>query len=106
MADAMHQVFLNLILNAVEAMPTGGRLLVQTARTQQPAGIEIEFVDEGVGIPPDQLDRLFDPFYTTKTDSLGLGLFISQSIVQQHGGHIEVRSRQGEGTTLTVWLPL
>jgi PAS domain S-box-containing protein len=106
MSDAMHQVFLNLVLNAVEAMPTGGRLLVQTSRTQQPPGIEIEFADEGVGIPPDELDHLFDPFYTTKTNSLGLGLFVSQSIVQQHGGHIEVDSRPDEGTSFAVWLPL
>jgi signal transduction histidine kinase len=58
-----------------------------------------------VGIPPEVLARLFEPFHSTKPDGLGLGLFISQEIVEQHGGHMDVESRAGKGTTFTVWLP-
>lgn len=104
--DAIHQVFLNLALNALDAMPEGGQLQVSTGPTQEPPGIQIRFRDTGKGILPDALDRVFEPFFTTKRDSLGLGLFISQRIVQEHGGRIEVQSEERKGTTFTVWLPL
>ena len=103
--DQVQQVFLNLLLNALDAMPGGGRFQVSTARTSQPAGVRIAFTDSGVGIPPDMLPHVFDPFYSTKPEGLGLGLPISHDIVKQHGGHIEVDSQVGEGTTVTVWLP-
>jgi PAS domain S-box-containing protein len=103
--DQMRQVFLNLLLNAIDAMPRGGRLQVSTTRTGQPAGVCIAFTDSGVGVAPDALPHIFDPFYSTKPDGLGLGLFVSQDIVKQHGGHIEVNSQVGVGTTCTVWLP-
>ena len=101
----MQQVFLNLMLNAVDAMPDGGRLQVSTSRTDQPDGVRISFTDSGVGIAPDVLPRIFDVFYSTKPDGLGLGLSISRDIVEQHGGRIEADSFLGEGTTFTVWLP-
>ena len=63
------------------------------------------FTDSGGGIAPDVLPHVFEPFYSTKPEGLGLGLFISRNIVKQHGGQIEVDSRVGEGTTFTVWLP-
>jgi PAS domain S-box-containing protein len=104
-ADQIKQVFLNLLLNAIEHMPQGGRLQVSTTYTSQPAGIRIAFTDSGAGIAPDVLPHVFEPFYGTRPEGLGLGLFISRNIVEQHGGQIEVHSRVGEGTTFTVWLP-
>jgi PAS domain S-box-containing protein len=103
--DQVQQVFLNLVLNAVDAMPEGGRLQIQTAGTQRPGGVRISFTDSGVGIPADVLSHVFDPFYSTKPSGLGLGLFISKDIVEQHSGRIEVEDAGGEGTMFTVWLP-
>jgi PAS domain S-box-containing protein len=103
--DQMQQVFLNLLLNAVEAMPQGGRLRMSTNRTHQPAGVHISFEDDGAGIANDVLPHIFDPFYSTKPEGLGLGLFTSLDIVEQHGGHINVESEVGKGTRFKVWLP-
>jgi PAS domain S-box-containing protein len=103
--DRIEQVFLNLVLNAVEAMPHGGRLEMRTSPTAEPPGVCISFADSGHGIAADVLPHLFDPFYTTKPDGLGLGLYISHHIVEEHRGHIEVESRAEEGATFTVWLP-
>jgi PAS domain S-box-containing protein len=104
-ADQVQQVFLNLILNAIEAMPGGGRLQISTAATSQPQGIRIRFDDTGQGIAPDMLADIFEPFRTTRPDGLGLGLHVSKQIVEEHGGRIDVDSRAGEGTTFAVWLP-
>jgi PAS domain S-box-containing protein len=104
--DRMDQVFLNLVLNALEAMPDGGRLRIGTDCTSDPAWVRVTFADTGSGIAPEVISRLFEPFYTTKTEGLGLGLYITRNIVEEHGGHIEVESKQGEGTTFTVWLPV
>ena len=106
MPDAIQQVFLNLLLNALDAMPQGGRLQVSTGQTQDPDGILIRCSDSGGGIPADAIGRVFEPFYSTKSNSLGLGLFISHNIVQDHRGNIEVHSREGKGTTFSIWLPL
>lgn len=103
--NRLQQVFLNLVLNALDAMPDGGTLHVSTARTKSPAGVEICFADSGEGIPVDKIPNLFKPFYTTKVTGLGLGLYISHEIIQTHNGHIAVESVVGEGTTFTVWLP-
>ena len=104
-SDQIQQVFLNLLLNALDAMPEGGQLRVTTHHTGQPAGVCVAFADDGMGIPPDSLSQVFEPFYSTKPEGLGLGLFVSQDIVKQHRGRIEAESRVGEGTTFTVWLP-
>jgi PAS domain S-box-containing protein len=106
MPSAIQQVFLNLMLNAIEAMPQGGKLGVRTKRTEQPQGVSVEFADRGTGMPPEMLEHPFEPFHTTKPDGLGLGLFISQNIVQQHGGNLSAQNRPGGGTKVTVWLPL
>lgn len=103
--DRMQQVFLNLILNAIEAMPQGGKLRVAATSTMDPEGIDVSFTDNGVGIATDVMPRLFEPFVTTKEDGLGLGLHVSQNIVDEHGGRIDLDSKPGEGTTFTVWLP-
>jgi PAS domain S-box-containing protein len=103
--DRLRQVFLNLALNAFDAMPKGGELRVRTVRSGSPAGVQVVFADTGVGMTSDTLSQLFDPFYTTKSQGLGLGLYICHNIVEEHGGHIVVTSRIGEGTTFTVWLP-
>ncbi len=104
--DAMEQVCLNLLLNALEAMPQGGRLAVSTHRSEDPAGTWIEVSDSGHGIPAGELEHVFEPFYSTKPHSLGLGLFISHNIVLEHGGRMQVDSQEGEGTTFGIWLPL
>jgi PAS domain S-box-containing protein len=105
LSDAMRQVFLNLVLNAIDAMPTGGQLRIGTARTPSGDGVVVTFADSGVGIQPEVLPHLFEAFYSTKPQGLGMGLFVSQSIVQQHGGQIDVESQLGVGTTFTICLP-
>jgi signal transduction histidine kinase len=102
-------VFLSLILNAIEAMPGGGRLLI---RTHVEAGyfghradaVVIEIADTGPGIPDDEVQAIFEPFYTTKNKGAGLGLAISHSIVERHGGVLSVSSG-ALGTTFRVALP-
>lgn len=103
--DRMQQVFLNLVLNALDAMPEGGRLQVSASHGDDPDGIRISFSDSGVGIAQEDLPHIFDPFYSTKPEGLGLGLFVSKNIVEEHGGLLEVDTRLGEGTTFTLWLP-
>ncbi len=109
-ADQLRQVFLNLILNACDAMENGGTLRLST--TYEPGGplgtghIRIEIQDTGSGITLEHLQHVFEPFYTTKAQGTGLGLAISAHIVTQHGGTIDVDSKPGEGTTFTVCLPV
>ncbi|HSJ56479.1 MAG TPA: PAS domain S-box protein [Anaerolineae bacterium] len=103
--DRIRQVFLNILLNAVGAMPTGGQLRIEAVTTHEPDGVRISFADTGGGVDPNLMPHLFEPFRTTKKDGLGLGLYISKTIVEEHGGRIEVESRAGEGTTFCVWLP-
>jgi signal transduction histidine kinase len=111
-AEQLLQVFLNLSLNALQAMPEGGRLVISTSlrratrRGAAAAFLEVRFRDSGVGIPPGDLKNLFIPFFTTKDKGTGLGLPISQRIIENHGGTIEVRSQPGEGATFTVLLPV
>jgi signal transduction histidine kinase len=111
-AQQLRQVFLNLVLNAVEAMPQGGKLQVSTSlrrstrRGAAAAFLEVRFRDTGVGISPGDLRNLFIPFFTTKERGTGLGLPISQRIIENHGGTIEVRSQTGTGSTFSVLLPV
>jgi two-component system NtrC family sensor kinase len=102
-ADQLRQVFLNLVLNAIEAMPDGGTLTVRTTAGQNVALIEIE--DTGIGIPDDIRAHLFEPFFTNKPNGTGLGLSISAHIVTQHIGQIEVESTAGVGSIFRVVLP-
>lgn len=103
----LNQVFLNLITNAAQALPDERGTITLNSRVDG-AGVAVEVVDNGKGIPPDVLPKIFDPFFTTKEigKGTGLGLSISYKIVQQHGGQIKVDSKPGLGTKFTVWLPL
>ncbi len=102
----INQVFLNLLVNAAQAIPEKGEITIRTGKADGEAFIAI--ADTGAGIPPDNLPRLFEPFFTTKPvgKGTGLGLSISYGIVQKHRGRIEVESTVGKGTTFTVWLPI
>ena len=108
MADPMQlrQVFLNLILNAIEAMPDGGTLGVKVVYDEKAKAIQIEISDTGKGIDRGMLDDVFKPFFTTKTKGAGLGLAITRRVVEQHGGVISVKSDPGKWTTFNVYLPL
>ncbi len=107
--NQMKQVFLNLVHNAVQAMPTGGHLQITTElRTREGREWAVASIhDSGIGISPKDIDRIFEPFYTTRGThgGTGLGLSVTYGIVTDHGGTIEVESQPSEGTTFTVWLP-
>ena len=101
--DQIKQVVFNLVKNAMEAMPDGGRLEITVSADD--AFLLLDFRDTGVGIPEEQLGRIFEPYHTTKAKGTGLGLMIVQRIVRDHGGHIEVSSKEGEGTCFRILLP-
>jgi two-component system, NtrC family, sensor kinase len=102
----LQQVFLNLFLNAIQAMPRGGVVAVG-GKAINGGAVQVEVADTGVGIPPEHIGSIFDPFFTTKEvgAGTGLGLFVSYGIIEQHNGSITVRSKVGEGTTFIVRLP-
>jgi len=102
--DQIRQVLVNLITNAVQAMPEGGKLAI--AVRQKDSSIQVEVVDTGCGIPEEARGKLFEPLYTTKAKGIGLGLAVCKSIIERHDGHIEVESSVGKGTTFAVKLPL
>ncbi len=115
-AGQLKQVFLNLLINALQSMPEGGRLSVAAApgaaRGNRGGGgggsswVEVRIEDTGPGIPPDQLRKVFDPFYTTKGEGTGLGLAICHGIMEQHEGEIQLESEVGSGTAAFIRLPL
>lgn len=104
-ADQLRQVFTNLVLNAVQAMQTGGVLTVATRPLGAEGGCEVKVADTGVGIALENLRQVFNPFYTTKANGTGLGLSVSYGIIREHGGRIDVESVPGGGSTFTVVLP-
>jgi two-component system NtrC family sensor kinase len=107
-SNLMEQVFMNIILNAVDALHGSGTLTVKTRRHNGWA--EVEFSDSGTGMPEEILDKIFDPFFTTKDSTegmgMGLGLAVSYGIVKNHNGDISVSSKEGQGTTFSIRLPL
>jgi two-component system, NtrC family, sensor kinase len=105
---SLQQVFLNLFINAIQAMLSGGTLRIGAHPSSDGQWMVIDVTDTGVGIEPEHLTQIFDPFYTTKQvgRGTGLGLSVTYGIVEKHGGHIEVKSRTGAGATFTVTLPL
>ncbi len=110
--EQLKQVFMNIVLNAIQAMPEGGDLKIITGLQQEfvdsdtSVFVAIKFEDTGCGIPQENLNDLFNPFFTTKNGGSGLGLSISHRIIKEHNGHIDVESTAGKGTTFTVKLPL
>jgi signal transduction histidine kinase len=102
-AELMERVFYNLILNAVQASPPGGMVTVKTRAAED--FVEIAVIDRGVGIDPAQRDSIFNPFFTTKPEGVGLGLAIVAKIVDEHGGKITVESEPGKGSVFHVLLP-
>ena len=103
--DQIRQVAINLILNAGAAMPEGGDLVVRTAQAG-PDQVEMVFADTGGGIPQEYLEKIFEPFFTTRSKGTGLGLAITRQIIEQHQGQIEIDSEIGQGTVVTVRLPV
>jgi two-component system, NtrC family, sensor kinase len=106
-AAQIEQVILALVMNALDALPQGGNLWLSTSFGHEPNCARIVVRDDGSGIPPEILSRIFEPFLTTKETGrgVGLGLAISHSILERHNGNIEVQSEEGRGTTFTVTLP-
>ena len=104
---SLQQVFLNLFINAIQAMPDGGTLHIQ-ASSQDGHWLKVEVRDTGVGIDAKDLPRIFDPFFSTKSvgRGTGLGLSVTYGIIEKHGGHIEAHSKKGKGSTFTILLPV
>ena len=105
-SQQLEQVFINIITNAIQAMPEKGTLQVSMKKTD--STVTIAFKDNGTGIPSENLNRIFDPFFTTKAEGqgTGLGLSVSYGIISNHNGHIQVESKVGEGSTFTIILPI
>ena len=103
-AGQIRQVFINIILNAQQAMPEGGRLEIRACSNSEFLGVS--FADSGEGIPQSVIKKIFDPLFTTKAKGIGLGLAVCKSILEKHGGDIKVESEEGKGATFTVYLPV
>jgi two-component system NtrC family sensor kinase len=101
----LRQAFINIVINAIEAMGKGGHLQVTTRPLPEENAVEIVFQDDGPGIPPELLQKIFDPFFTTKEKGTGLGLSVVYGIVERHKGRVTVDSEPGKGTRFTIRLP-
>jgi len=107
--EKLRQAFLNIVINALQATPPGGKVVISTGNVHSGGGesfCEIGFKDSGTGIEAEALARIFEPFYTTKPDGTGLGLAITRKIIEGHGGTLTVESTVGHGTTVIVRLPV
>jgi signal transduction histidine kinase len=106
--EKVKQVFMNLLMNAKQAITNTGNIVVQTKKDRMDSSVEVAITDDGCGIAPEHLHKIFDPFFTTKPvgEGTGLGLSVSYGIIQDHGGRIEVSSEPGKGSTFSVFLPL
>jgi signal transduction histidine kinase len=102
----LQQVFLNLLLNAADAIADGGEITVKTRWNEKGRIVAIELHDTGKGIPPDIMEKIFQPFFTTKRKGTGLGLAVSKRIVEEHGGNIAVANAISGGVTVTIMLPV
>lgn len=102
--DRLNQVFSNLLLNAVEALPRGGDISISSGLKSEK--VEIEVLDNGIGIPSENLRKIFNPYYSTKEQGFGLGLSLIHNIIYKHGGKITVSSERGKGTKFTILLPV
>jgi signal transduction histidine kinase len=106
--SGLQQVLLNLFMNSIQAMGKGGELKVVIGPSDNPDEARIDVIDTGPGIAPENLSQIFDPFFTTKKEGVGtgLGLSVSYSIIKKNGGRMEVKSKIGEGTCFSIFLPL
>jgi signal transduction histidine kinase/putative methionine-R-sulfoxide reductase with GAF domain len=104
--EQIKQVALNLLLNAVQAMPDGGTLMLRGHNSKDGQWVKISIQDSGIGIRHEDMNKLFDPFFSTREGGIGLGLSIAHRIIDQHHGKIEVESALGKGTLFTLWLPV
>ncbi|MDI6762097.1 MAG: GAF domain-containing protein [Thermodesulfobacteriota bacterium] len=104
--EQMKQAMLNLLLNAIQAMPEGGQLTLKGQNSKEGQWIHLSIEDSGMGISPEDIDQLFDPFFSTKEGGIGLGLSITHRIIDQHHGKMEVENAPEKGTIFTVWLPI
>jgi PAS domain S-box-containing protein len=104
-ADQLQQAFGNIMLNAVQAMPDGGRLTIKS-KLASPEWVTVSFADTGIGIAKEDLGKIFEPLITGKARGIGLGMAITKTFVEGHGGSIEVKSEPGKGSTFTVKLPV
>jgi signal transduction histidine kinase len=104
--EQIKQVILNLILNAIQAMPEGGQLELRGQTSEDHQWIQLSIQDSGKGIPREDMNKLFDPFFSTRQGGIGLGLSIAHRIIDQHHGKIEVESEPKKGTLFTLWLPI
>jgi len=102
--DKMKRAFVNIIENSFDAMPKGGKLIVESRKTRDK--VEFSFIDTGAGIPKETLERLFTPLFTTKARGMGFGLAICKRIIEAHGGKISVESTVGKETAFTLTLPI
>jgi two-component system sensor histidine kinase HydH len=105
-AARLEQALLNVVLNGADAMPFGGTLTVTTRAADGGTAAEVEICDDGVGIPPEIVDRVFDPFVSTKRDGVGLGLVNTKAVVESHGGRIAVEPHSPKGTVVRITLPI
>jgi signal transduction histidine kinase len=100
----IEQVITNLLTNAYQSMPEGGQLVLRAEAGKKQ--LKVHFCDTGMGIAPENIDKIFEPLFTTKAKGIGLGLTISKMLAEINGGKITVKSKLGEGSTFTLWLPI
>jgi two-component system NtrC family sensor kinase len=103
--NQIEQVFINFFMNAIEAIQGQGQVSVRSYKDEDNQGVVVEIEDSGMGIPQEHLERIFEPFFSTKPKGTGLGLAVNYGIIQKHGGQIKVTSQPGRGTTMTIRLP-
>jgi two-component system, NtrC family, sensor kinase len=103
--NQIEQVFINFFMNAIEAIQGQGQVSVRSYKDEDNQGVVVEIQDSGMGIPQEHLERIFEPFFSTKPKGTGLGLAVNYGIIQKHGGEIRVSSQPGRGTTMTIRLP-
>ena len=103
--DQIQSVILNIVINAIDVMPEGGYIYVDLDLTEETEGVKVKIRDTGTGMDKNIMDHLFNPFFTTKEEGVGLGLYLCNEIINNHNGYIEVDSEVGKGTIFSIWLP-
>jgi signal transduction histidine kinase len=104
--ELMRNCLINFLTNAAQAMPDGGAIMLGASFDREANMFSLTFADQGVGIPPEEMEKIFQPYFTTKEAGIGLGLAITERIIKEHGGTISVESDLGKGTIFTVHLPM